>query len=863
MQKRSFDILVSFVGLVLTLPFFLILGILIKCDSRGPVFFKQIRVGKNKKPFTIFKFRTMVASPQFNGLQVTPEQDSRITSVGKWLRKFKLDELPQLWNVLKGDMSMVGPRPEVPKYVAYYDERERLVFNVRPGVTDLASIYYRDEGELLPPKNTEEFYVQRILPEKLRLNLNYMYNRGFWFDLKILVCTILISFLPAFSGKWMRTSQQTSFAKQLANSFSIRLQKLDATIRGYHRWLLKVLIDMTIIATAYYLAFLIRFDGHLSQTDWHGFLRTVPILVLSSILLFNISKIYQGLWKYASIKELVRLVSIHSIAWSAFIFSIVVTRSYWVPRSVLVIYWSLALLFLGGIRMAYRILYRQPGRRIAARKRVLVVGAGNSGEMIVRQMINNPHYGYVPIAFVDDKRELKGGRIHGVPVLGSQSDIAQIVFEKDIHEIIIAIPSATAAQIRQIVSRCERTGVKLKTIPGPREIINGDYHLKSLREVNIEDLLHREPLEIDQRRITSLITGEFVLVTGAGGSIGQELCKQISQFDPAHLILLDRSENSLFYLENDLRNENFNLSFSTVVGDVTDVNKCNEVFQAYNPRIVFHAAAHKHVPLMELNPEEAIKNNVGGTMNMAYLSKKYGVKNFVLISTDKAVAPTSIMGASKRLAEFFVQALSKEKNRATKFSTVRFGNVLGSNGSVMTLFQKQIAKGGPVTITDPEMTRYFMTISEAVSLILYASTLGAGGEIFILDMGEPIKVVDMAKHFITLSGYEPDQEIPIQYVGRRPGEKLHEALWNQDEFPRPTACKKIYMTDCNGINPADVIARLNRIIAMAEKMDRANMFKCIGSLLPDYRPQNGKNGKNEVKEDWTRVAPSEPLLNVS
>jgi FlaA1/EpsC-like NDP-sugar epimerase/lipopolysaccharide/colanic/teichoic acid biosynthesis glycosyltransferase len=840
MSKRLFDLVVSFIGLVVSSPFLLLCAILIKLDSEGSVFFKQIRLGKGKKLFAIYKFRTMRFDENSNGVQVTSIKDRRITKSGRWLRKFKLDELPQLWNVLKGDMSLVGPRPEVPKYAKHYNHREQAVFSVRPGITDLASIYYRDEAELLPSKNTEKFYVSHILHEKLKLNLSYIYNRSFSFDLKILFCTVLIAFFPTFTGKWLRASLTTGFLQQLFNSILLRIHHVDRAIHVSKRIVYKVVVDSSIILVSYYLAFLIRFDGKLPYLDWLGFLKTAPILVLISIAVFYLSKLYRGLWQYASIKELFGLISIHTLAWASFISSLIFIKVYWVPRSVLIVYWLLALTSLGGVRILYRVFCLHSGNLIPNKRRVIVVGAGDAGEMILRQMRNYPQYGYLPVSLVDDNPELQDVRIHGVPVLGNQEDIPQIVLEKDIHEVIVAIPSASATQMRNIVSKCERAGVKVKTVPGPREIIDGDYHLSQLREVRIEDLLEREPLPINQRQIASLLTGEFVLVTGAGGSIGQELCKQIAQNNPAHLILLDRSENSLFYLENDLKNNGCHVSFSTVVGDITDIKKCEQVFQSFNPKIIFHAAAHKHVPLMEMNPEEAITNNLTGTMNIAHLCKKYHAKHFVLISTDKAVAPTSIMGASKRLAELLIQSLHNHNNYETKFITVRFGNVLGSNGSVVTVFQKQIAQGGPVTITDPEMTRYFMTISEAVSLILYASTLGEGGEIFILDMGQPIKIIDIAKHLITLSGYDPDKQIPLQIVGKRPGEKLHENLWNADESPQPTQCKKIFMTRSNGLDSARLFRQLKAISHFAEKMDREKMYKSIQDLLPNYSPYNGK-----------------------
>lgn len=835
MWKRTFDIAASFAGLVISSPLYLLLGLVIKLDSRGPILYKQLRVGRDKRLFTIYKFRTMVPTAESNGLQVTRTGDARITRVGRWLRALKLDELPQLWNVLKGDMSLVGPRPEVPKYVEHYSDREQMVLSVRPGLTDLASIYYRDESSLLPASDTEEFYVNHILHEKLKLNLFYINNRSGWLDVKIVLCTALVSFFPALTGKWMRASLHTGFFSHLFRSFLYRLRKVDRAMQGRWRLLVKIGLDAGLVAACYYLAYLIRFEGQIGPADWVGFKMTTPLLLVITIGVFYYSKLYRGLWEYAGMKDLFGLISVHTLAWALFTTSVIFLRTYWVPRSVLIIYWLLALLTLGGVRVLYRNYRRQATQEAASRRRVLIVGAGAAGEMVLRQMCDYPQYGYHPVGLVDDNSHLRDVRIHGVPVLGNQEALPRLVREKDAHEVIIAIPSATAEQMRRIVTKCEQVNVKVKKVPGPRELMDGQYHLSRLREVRIEDLLDREPVAVNQRQIASLLTGEFVLVTGAGGSIGQELCKQIAQFHPAHLVLLDRSENSLFYLENDLKQAVPGLSFSTVVGDVTDVNKCAQVFQHFNPKIIFHAAAHKHVPLMESNPEEAIKNNLFGTMTVADLAERYGAKSFVLISTDKAVAPTSIMGISKRLAELLIQACYRRNGKQTRFSTVRFGNVLGSNGSVLTLFEKQIARGGPVTITDPEMTRYFMTISEAVSLILYASTMATGGETFVLDMGEPIKVVDLARHYIVLSGYDPELQIPLQVVGRRPGEKLHETLWNEDETPEPTACKKIYMAKANGIDADVMLEKLRGIVRFAERMDRDSMYAAIDEILNGSR----------------------------
>ncbi|MFQ6112866.1 MAG: polysaccharide biosynthesis protein [bacterium] len=837
MSKRIFDLAFSLIGITFTIPFYFICAVLIKLESKGPILFKQIRIGKDRKLFTIYKFRTMFFDQNSNGIKVTSAKDSRITKVGHWLRKYKLDELPQLFNVLKGDMSLVGPRPEVPEYVKHYNQKEQLVFSVRPGITDLASIYYRDEAELIPANNPEDYYVRQILHEKLKLNLNYICSQSFWYDLKILAFTILISFFPAFNGKWLRSSLQSGFFNKFSRSALLRLHRMDKLIRGKKRILLKFLVDSTIILVVYYFAFLVRYEGQVPYTVWLGFVSTSPILISISIAVFYFSNIYRGLWEYCGIKELLRLINVHTLAWVSFISCTILLKIYWVPRSVLVIYWLLGLVSLGGVRIGYRIFCRHTGLLISKKVRVLIVGAGDAGEMILRQIINDPLLGYQPVGLVDDDAKKLHARIHGVPIVGTTTEIPVLARDKQVDQIIIATPSATASQMRRIVSRCQETGIDFKTVPGPRELIDGKVTVNQLRDVKIEDLLEREPVHTDSQRIASFLRGEVVMVTGAGGSIGQELCQQILQYKPKNLIMFDHSENSLFYLDNDLRSQ-WSGFYTIVVGDVCDEAKVGQVLSSYKPSIVFHAAAHKHVPLMELNPEEAIKNNLRGTMMVATLAKEHGVGHFVLISTDKAVEPTNIMGVSKRLAELYVQAISCDST--TGFVTVRFGNVLGSNGSVVTLFQKQIERGGPVTVTDPRMTRYFMTISEAVTLILQASAIGEGGEIFVLDMGEPIKVVDMARHLITLSGLKPDLDIPIEFIGRRPGEKIFEQLWHDGEIPEPTDFDKILVARTNGHDNWYLSQELDEILELAENMQREELFEKIQGLIPSYQP--GENG---------------------
>lgn len=440
---------------------------------------------------------------------------------------------------------------------------------------------------------------------------------------------------------------------------------LTRSLRGSRRRILKFAVDAFLVALAYYLAYSIRFEGQIPTVEIIHFFQSVLLLVVMVTLCFYGTKLYKGLWEYSSIKDLLSLLIAHSVSWAGFITSTYLLRIHGIPRSVLVIYWLLALIFLGGVRFSYRLFREAIGIPVTNGKRVLVVGAGDAGEMIIRQMKSNRKLGYYPVGIADDDPDKRRVSIHGVPVLGRTEDIPKVVKERQAEEIIIATPSAKASQMRRIVEMCEQAGVEFKTVPGPREIMDGSVSLNQLRKVHIEDLLEREPVRTDAKKMAAFLQGQVVMVTGAGGSIGQELCRQILRFAPRHLVLYDHAENSLFYLEHELHTFAKN-NFSTVVGDVTDVAKTSRVLEEYKPAIIFHAAAHKHVHLMELNPEEAIKNNLKGTMNMAYLSKTHGVEKFVLISTDKAVAPTSVMGASKRLAEIFVSYCAE--NGSTNFS---------------------------------------------------------------------------------------------------------------------------------------------------------------------------------------------------
>lgn len=576
-----------------------------------------------------------------------------------------------------------------------------------------------------------------------------------------------------------------------------------------------VLFDALLINLVMGVSYWLRFDGAIPGEYLRHWEIQAVVITIIRITVFRLFGLYRSLWAYASTSELVRIF-LAVTASTVFIEALrILSPTMSRPRGVSVLAWGLCLITTVGIRFSLRL-----ARELRSKyehnptTRVLVVGAGDAGVLVVREMKKD---GSVrrPVAFVDDNPSKTGMLIQGVPVLGTREKICSLVGERNIDEIIIAMPSASRSDIRGILNICQSTGVPVRLLPGVYEIINGKVSINHLRKVSIEDLLGREPVQIDLQEIAKYLKGERILVTGAGGSIGSELSRQIVRFQPETLILLGRGENSIYEINKELQVKYPHLSRHAVVADVRDTARMDEVFARYRPTVVFHAAAHKHVPLMEDAPCEAVKNNVFGTRNVAALADKHGVKRFLLISTDKAVNPTSIMGASKRLAEFTIQEMAKQSK--TKYCAVRFGNVLGSRGSVVPLFSEQIAQGGPVTVTHAEMTRYFMTIPEAVSLVIQAGAMGDSGEIFVLDMGEPVKIIDLAQHMVRLSGYEPGIDIKIEVTGLRPGEKLYEELFTASEGTRATKHERIFIANavdmdietlCNGNTPLQTVARL-------------------------------------------------------
>ena len=550
--------------------------------------------------------------------------------------------------------------------------------------------------------------------------------------------------------------------------------------------------DVLVVNVALYLGFWLRFEGRIPGvfTDEMPFLFLLTSMAyLASFVVF---RMYDKVWRYASIREMLFLgTSIFFGSAGTLTLIHFIHRSLIVPRSVIAFQILLTGFLLGGARLALKIGVVERFRAWRARKgkkRAILVGAGDAGAMIMKELNRHPELGISVQAIVDDDPGKLNKVVYGVKVVADTTSLPQLITQRNISEVIIAMPSAPGAAIRRVVNLCQDTGVKIKVLPGLYELVDGKATIGQLREVQIEDLLHRDPIRLDTGGIRQFLSGKRIIVTGGGGSIGSELCRQIAKFDPQLLVILDHSENNLYHIELELRKTRPNLQFYPVIASIQDARRIDGVFKQVQPHVVFHAAAHKHVPMMEYNPGEAIKNNVFGTKIVAEAASRYQAEKFVLISTDKAVNPTNVMGATKRLAEMVIQSINETSS--TEFVAVRFGNVLGSAGSVVPLFKRQIAEGGPVTVTHPEMTRYFMTIPEACQLVLQAGHLGRGGQVMVLDMGEPVKIKQLAEDLIRFSGLEPGRDIEIQYVGLRPGRSCMKNCWPMRKIPMPLSMKR-------------------------------------------------------------------------
>jgi FlaA1/EpsC-like NDP-sugar epimerase len=607
-----------------------------------------------------------------------------------------------------------------------------------------------------------------------------------------------------------------------------------------------ILAHTIAFAVSLLLSFLVVNEMQFKQAWFAELYPTLLILFfVVKLPIFWLFRQYRGWWRYVGISDLLGMLRASlfstliivaiwfSISYTDFIRSRLPADMETIAEGVCVADMLITVMILGGLRMIIRLYYEEFRTMESGRlKRFLIVGAGNAGEALLREIHRMPVAEYDVIGFIDDDPVKQGISIHGISVLGTVNELPKICTDRNIEEIAIAIPSATHKQLRKVIQVCEGTKIRFRTVPSITDIASGKFHVSQIRDVDINDLLGREAIQLDLDLIEAFARDKIILVTGAGGSIGSEMCRQLCKFKPDLLLLVEQAENPLFFIEKELHKRFPEVNLETIICDITDKPRVEGIFKEYRPQVVIHAAAHKHVPMMELNPSEAIKNNVGGTRTVADAADKYGVTNFVMISTDKAVNPTSVMGSSKRIAEMYIQDLGRTSN--TYFVTVRFGNVLDSQGSVVPIFKKQIAEGGPVTVTHPEMKRYFMTIPEASQLVLQAATMGRGGEIFVLDMGESVKIVDLARELITLSGFRPGEDIEIVFTGLRPGEKLFEELRIEGEDMQHTRHPKISIWKNIPMERQSLRAGIDELLDIAKNQNNSKIIEKIKELVPEY-----------------------------
>lgn len=604
-----------------------------------------------------------------------------------------------------------------------------------------------------------------------------------------------------------------------------------------NRIALLVIVDIFLITLSGFMSLYIRYDFRFSNMDmqyvdyeiWY-----LPVNIIVTLLLFVVFKLYRSVWRFASSAELLNVIGACSGSILLQIIGMGILRMR-MPVSYYLMKYVILIVGVGAVRFTYRILRMLQERRVFGEKNpmknTMIIGGGEAGAMIIKEFQNSSYLNQRICCVVDDNPAKQGKYLRGIKIMGGREDIIRLAGELKIDEIIVAIPSAPQSEVRDILNICKETNCELKVLPGLYQMINGEVSISKLRKVEIEDLLGREPIRVKLDEIMGYVAGKTVLVTGGGGSIGSELCRQVAAHEPKRLVIFDIYENNAYEIQQELKDRYPELDLVVLIGSVRNTHRINSVFEKYRPDIVYHAAAHKHVPLMEDSPNEAIKNNVFGTYKTAAAADKYGTKRFVLISTDKAVNPTNIMGASKRICEMIIQMMNRHSK--TEFVAVRFGNVLGSNGSVIPLFKKQIEKGGPVTVTHPDIIRYFMTIPEAVSLVLQAGALAKGGEIFVLDMGEPVKILDLAENLIRLSGYKPYEDIDIEFTGLRPGEKLYEELLMSEEGLQETPNKLIHIGKPIEFDEEKFQKELEELKKTADR-DSDTIKQMVQKIVPTY-----------------------------
>ncbi|MEP6470141.1 MAG: SDR family NAD(P)-dependent oxidoreductase [Chloroflexota bacterium] len=814
--KRLIDLVLGVVAAALLLPIALVVALAVVMDSAGAAIYGAARVGRGGREFTMYKFRTMAHGADAVGPGVTGAHDFRITRVGAFLRRTKLDELPQLLNVIAGHMSLVGPRPESPRYVTQWTDAERAVLAVRPGITGPTQIAYIDEEELLATADPDEVYGGELIHVKLMIDLDYVRHYTLRRDLAILWRTVA-SVLSASGRRSNRPRRRYTLAERVRSASWGAL-----------------LLDATLAAIAAGIAVGLRIDRNNILAAIAAYWIFVPLAAVVRPLGFVLAGAYLRVWRYPTISDVALVISSLAAGSLAMTLIIFVVLQPWgfpgtvgFPRSAILIELLISVLVLGGIRIASRVrqegLDATPSVIAGPPRPVLIYGAGDAGAGLAREMLRNRALRLEPVAFLDDDESKHGQRIYGVEVAGGGGDLPSIVLEREVSEVIVAMPRASGEDLRRIMLLCESAEVSVRTLPAVQELLDSSVAVSKVRPVRLEDLLRREPASIPEEPLRELIAGKTFLVTGAGGSIGSEVCRQVAARGAAKVVLLDRGETPLFWIDDELRRRFPGLAVVPVMGDVIDMQLVDHLLEEHAPDVIVHAAALKHVPMSELNVAQTVRTNIRGTRIMVEAAARRGTATFVYVSTDKAVDPSSVMGATKRIGERLVREVAAHANG--RFVIVRFGNVLGSQGSVVELFARQIADGSPVTITHPDMTRFFMTIPEAVRLILLAAAVGASGDIHVLNMGQPVRIADLAQDLIRLT-VPAGQEVRVEYTGLRPGERLEETLFNVDERPEPTAFESLTIAR-NGGTISGAVTEACRLEAMADELDDEGLRRAL------------------------------------
>jgi FlaA1/EpsC-like NDP-sugar epimerase/dTDP-4-amino-4,6-dideoxygalactose transaminase/lipopolysaccharide/colanic/teichoic acid biosynthesis glycosyltransferase len=877
--RRVFDKVCAAAGLAFLAPILAMIALAIKLDDGGPTLFAQFRIGKGLRKFRLLKFRTMVPNSA-GGRMLTEPEDPRITRVGRFLRKYKLDELPQLINVLKGEMQLVGVRPQVEKYVdIYLDEYEELL-KVPPGITDLATLSFRNEEQLFHKGSIEEQYVGGILPTKLELALKYHRARTFLSDLEILFRTVLGWQSPSslLNGRRAGTvlhSLSKFISRQGANAFLVSRQWISrafgwigAHLRSLahstlnrarnsrlacalmkYRVLFIALFQAGLIFLGLLTAWLLRFNFYLP--DLWLLLSVAPVLVAIRLAALARSGLMHGWWRYTGIDDAVAIVKATLIGSIVFVFCLrLIIGNTAFPRAVYLLEPLVSILILAGVRVLSRIAAESLKKETCPSKNVIVIGAGVAALSTLRE-IALPGSGYQAVGCVDDDVSKVGIKILGVPVLGTVDDLPDLAQKHGVKEILIATPSATPGQMERFAEICGKAQTRFKTIPSLRGMLNGCLDLSSIHDVELENLLGRDPVEIDLESVRKQIEGRTVLVTGAAGTIGSELCRQVLQFDPANLVCLDRNETGVFYLQMELEAQKKRAQLVFCVTDFGDGERMRNILAEHHPAFIFHAAAYKHVPMMETNVCDALKNNIFSLLEFLEIAEENRCPSFVLISSDKAVNPVNIMGATKRIGELMISCRPAGSMRCV---SVRFGNVLGSNGSVVPVLQKQLREHHPLTITHPEVTRFFMTTHEAVSLVLQGFAIGNHGDTLLLEMGSPVRILDIAKTLIRLSG-RVRLDADIRFTGLRDGEKLFEELFYPGEEIQPTSSPKIGRIRGTPHGWLDLSRQLQQLRhSMYSRSDAAVRDK-VKEIVPEFSPKVG-NGADGISANPEPVTPS-------